>query len=215
MLRFPVEVRKVSPEGVLLLGLLVLVVLLAPKVAATQAAEPAGSVPPAPAGLVAVAQEASRLTGVEADVLLAVSWVECHYGRCRAGQPDTLVPADLRRHVDAASMLPGGSTAVLLGLPDGRRIGDWVNPLAVAGGQHAMGFMQFLPATWRQEAPLAPGHPQDPFSPRDSMVVAGSYLARLESGAALRGRRNIRGALAVYGGSDDYAQQVLDLVAAD
>lgn len=217
VLRFLVEVKRVSPGGVVLLGLLVLLVVMTPKAAATPTAQPAGPAAPAaaPAGLVAVAQAASRQTGIDADVLLAISWVECRYGRCRAGQPDTLVPPDLRRHVDAASMLPGGSTAVLLGLLDGRRIGDWVNPQAVAGGQHAMGFMQFLPTTWRQEARLAPGHPEDPYSPRDSMVVAGSYLARLESGAALRGRRNIRGALAVYGGSDAYAQQVLDLLAAD
>jgi membrane-bound lytic murein transglycosylase B len=195
-----------------LLGLLVLLAVMAPRLAAESspaAVATAGRPAGAPAGLVGVAREAGRLTGVDPGVLLAVARVECDYGQCRADQPDASVPVDVRSQVDAAALRPGGATARLLGLPDGRRIGDWVDPLPVAGGQHAMGFMQFLPTTWRHEVRLAPGGPRDPYSPRDSMLVAGSYLARLESGAAGGRPRDIRGALAVYGGDDAYAGHVL------
>jgi len=168
-----------------------------------------GALAAAPAGLVAVADEAGRLTGVDADVLLAISEVECDFGRCQAGLPDALVPADLRSRVDVAALRPGGRTVQLLGIAGGRRIGDWVNRAAVAGGQHAMGFMQFLPSTWRREAPLAPGRPRDPYRPLDSMVVAGSYLVRLELGAEDGRRRSLREAVAVYGGDAAYADRVL------
>jgi hypothetical protein len=69
--------------------------------------------------------------------------------------------------------------------------------------------MQFLPTTWRREAPLAPGGPSDPYRPYDSMVAAGSYLARLESGAVDGRRRSLRAAVAAYGGDASYADQVL------
>jgi len=163
----------------------------------------------APQPLVAVAREAGKLTGVAAEVLLAISEVECDFGRCRAGQPDAMVPLDVRRRIDQAALRPGGETVRLLGVSDGRRIGDWVNPMAVAGGQHAMGFMQFLPSTWRQEAPLAPGRPRDPYKPYDSMVAAGSYLARLQRGALDGRRRSLHTALAAYGGDRAYADRVL------
>jgi membrane-bound lytic murein transglycosylase B len=163
----------------------------------------------APGPLVQVAREAGRLTGVDANVLLAISEVECDFGRCREGQPDAMVPSDLRSHVDTASLQPGGETASLLALDGGRRIGDWVNPQAVAGGQHAMGFMQFLPSTWRHEAPLAPGHPADPYRPHDAMVTAGSYLARLQRGAVDGRPRDLRAAVAAYGGDGAYAERVL------
>jgi hypothetical protein len=65
------------------------------------------------------------------------------------------VPADIRATIDTAALQPGGATAALLGLPDGTRIGDWVNPQAV-GAEHAMGFMRVLPSTWRVEAAVAP-----------------------------------------------------------
>jgi membrane-bound lytic murein transglycosylase B len=165
----------------------------------------------APSPLVAVARRAGRLTGADPAVLLAISEVECNFGRCRAGQPDAMVPADVRGHVDRAALQPGGATATLLGISDGRRIGDWVDPIPVAGGQHAMGFMQFLPSTWRQEAPLAPGRPRDPYQPMDAMVAAGSYLARLQSGALDGRRRTLRTALAAYGGDGAYADRVLAL----
>jgi membrane-bound lytic murein transglycosylase B len=176
---------------------------------ANTAATATAGVVSAPAALVAVADDAGRVTGVSPDVLLAISEVECNFGRCRMGLSDDMVPADVRGHVDGEALKAGGATAALLGLPEGRRVGDWVNPLPVAGGQHAMGFMQFLPSTWRQEARAAPGRPQDPYRPRDSMVVAGSYLARLQAGAVDSRHHSLRGALAVYGGSVSYADRVL------
>jgi membrane-bound lytic murein transglycosylase B len=165
----------------------------------------------APESLVAVARQAGRRTGTDPAVLLAISEVECDFGRCRAGQPDALVPSDVRSRVDQAALRPGGATANLLGIADGRRIGDWVDPIPVAGGQHAMGFMQFLPSTWRHEAPLAPGRPRDPYRPLDAMVAAGSYLARLQNGALDGRRRTLRSALAAYGGDPAYADRVLAL----
>jgi hypothetical protein len=167
----------------------------------------------APRGLVSVAFQAGQQTGIGGNVLLAIAKVECDYGRCRTGQPDDLVPDDVRAHVDAAALQPGGATAALLGLPDGRRIGDWVNPQPV-GAEHAVGLMQFLPSTWRGEAAAAPGRPQDPYRPLDAMVTAGSYLHRLETGAAGGQRRDLRGAPAVYGGSLAYADQIVALAQA-
>jgi hypothetical protein len=122
------------------------------------------------------------------------------------------VPADVRATIDAAALQPGGGTAQLLGLPDGRRIGDWIDPQPV-GAEHAMGFLQFLPSTWRTEAAAAPGAPRDPYRPLDAMTVAGSYLRRIELGAEGGGQHDLRGALAVYGGSTAYADQVLALAA--
>lgn len=76
-------------------------------------------------------------------MLLAIARVETERGRVRDGQPDDLVPADVRATVHAAALQPGGIAAVLLGLPDRRRIGDWVNPQPV-DTEHAMGFMRPL-----------------------------------------------------------------------
>lgn len=205
-----VQVARDSLGGVVLLGLLILVVVMGQRVVA--GAPSSGPLADAPSQLVTVARDAGGVTGVDPNVLLAVSKVECNFGRCRSGQPDSLVPADLRSHVDLVALKPGGSTAVMLGLTDGRRIGDWVNPRPVAGGQHAMGFMQFLPTTWREEVAAAPRRPSDPYKPHDSMVVAGSYLSRLQSGAEDGRRRDLRTALTVYGGSAAYADRVLNLV---
>lgn len=83
-------------------------------------------------------QQAGAMTGIDANVLLAIAKVECDYGRCRSAQPDNLVPADIRAHVDVAALQPGSATAQLLGLPDGRHIGDWVNPKPV-DSQRAIG----------------------------------------------------------------------------
>ncbi|HEY4027702.1 MAG TPA: transglycosylase SLT domain-containing protein, partial [Candidatus Dormibacteraeota bacterium] len=168
----------------------------------------------APAPLVPVAQGAGHLTGVDPNVLLAISEVECNFGRCRSGAQDAMVPADVRTRIDVTALRPGGETVQLLGLDGGRRIGDWVDPIPVAGGQHAMGFMQFLPSTWRQESRLAPGHPHDPYRPHDSMVTAGSYLARLQRGAVDGTRHSLRSALAAYGGDAAYADEVLAIASA-
>jgi membrane-bound lytic murein transglycosylase B len=202
--------------GVVALGLLLLMGALAPELqqllAQPATPELSATVPAgAPAPLVAVARQAGGATGVSPGVLLAISEVESNFGQARAGQPDTMVPADVRRAVDTTALQPGGATARLLGISGGRRIGDWVNPQPVAGGQHAMGFMQFLPSTWRQEAPLAPGRPRDPYRPYDAMVAAGSYLARLQSGAVDGRPRSLRLAIAAYGGDGAYADRVLAL----
>jgi membrane-bound lytic murein transglycosylase B len=210
--------REGTTGGLVAIALLLLMGALAPQLQAAVAAtsapaenvvrtDPGG----APAALVAVARQAARMTGADPAVLLAISEVECDYGRCRAGQPDTMVPPDVRSRVDRAALQPGGATASLLGIADGRRIGDWVDPIPVAGDQHAMGFMQFLPSTWRREAPLAPGRPRDPYRPLDAMVAAGSYLTRLQSGAEDGRRRTLRNAIAAYGGDLAYADQVLSL----
>jgi hypothetical protein len=94
---------------------------------------------------------------------------------CAQRSSEDLVPADIRAAVDAAALEPGGATAALLGLSDGRRIGDWVNPQPV-GAEHAMGFM-LLPSTWRIEAAVAPGGPRDLYRPLDAMTAARNYLA--------------------------------------
>jgi hypothetical protein len=195
-------------------GLLALVIL-APALLATGSVS-ASNVSPqladAPPALVPLAFQAGAMTTIDGNVLLAIAKVETDFGRARNGQPDDLVPADVRAAIDASALQAGGATAQLLGLQDGRRIGDWINPMPV-GAEHAMGFVQFLPSTWRTEAALAPGAPRDPYRPLDAMTVAGSYLQRIELGAVGGGQHDLRGALAVYGGSTAYADQVLALAA--
>ncbi len=164
----------------------------------------------APKGLVAIAVQAGRLTQQDPNALLAIARVETEWGQAQNGQPDDLVPADIQAHVDLAALQPGGATAALVALAGGRRLGDWVNPQPV-GAQHAMGFMQFLPSTWRFEAAAAPGRPQDPYRPLDATVTAGSYLARLQNGAEDGRKRSLRDALAVYGGDLAYADNILAL----
>jgi hypothetical protein len=194
-------------SGALAAGLLAVPVLLLPAASAFQLSPGLGPVPP---GLVALAVQAGNETGTDPNLLLAIAKVECDFGRCRSGASASLVPPDILAHVDAAALAPGGAIAVLLGLPSGISIGDWVDPVAV-GGEHALGFMQFLPSTWREEAPLAPGHPEDPFDPLQAMVVAGSYLQRLMDGAMGR-TLSLRDAVAAYGGgSYGYADRVLAL----
>ena len=210
--------RRGTAGGLVALALLLLMGAMAPALQDALAAMSAPDGPRtqpegAPSALVAVAHQAGRLTGADPAVLLAISEVECDFGRCRADQPDAMVPQDVRSRVDRAALQPGGATANLLGIAEGRRIGDWVDPIPVAGGQHAMGFMQFLPSTWRREAPLAPGRPGDPYRPIDAMVAAGSYLGRLQSGALDGRHRTLRDALAAYGGDTAYADRVLSLTA--
>jgi hypothetical protein len=141
----------------------------------------------APSGLVTAAFRAGPATGIDPNVLLAIAKVETDWGQARNGQPDDLVPPDIQAHVDIAALQPGGATMSLLGLTGGRRIGDWVNPQPVGPAQeHAVGFMQFLPSTWRVEAAAAPGRPQDPYRPLDAMVppartCTGWRLARSEA----------------------------------
>ena len=166
----------------------------------------------APQGLVTVAFQADQATSVDPNVLLAIADVETNWGQAQNGQPDGLVADDIRAKIDVAALQAGGATATMLELKDGRRMGDWVNPQPVGPRQeHAMGFMQFLPSTWRVESAAAPGSPRDPYKPADALLTAGSYLHRLETGAAGGVPRDLRGALAVYGGSLADADQVLSL----
>jgi hypothetical protein len=198
-----------------LAGVVALVVLAVALLSGGPGASASGVSPAlagAPQGLVAVAFQAGPATGIDPNVLLAIAKIETGWGQARNGQPDDLVPADIRAKIDPAALAAGGATATLLGLAGGRRIGDWVNPQPVGSAQeHAMGFMQFLPSTWRVEAAAAAGRPQDPYRPLDALVTAGSYLHRLETGAAGGVPHDLRGALAAYGGSVAYADQVLSL----
>jgi hypothetical protein len=83
------------------------------------------------AGLVLVAFQAGAATGIDPNVLLAIAKIETDWGQARNGQPDDLVPADIRASVSVTELLPGGATISLLDLAGGRRIGDWVNPQPV------------------------------------------------------------------------------------
>ena len=130
-------------------------------------------------------------------------------GRARETQPDDLVPADIRATIDAAALQPGGATATLLGLPDGRRIGDWVNPQPV-GAEHAMGCAVPALRLARRGGRRAWWCAR-PYRPLDTMGAVGSYLRRLETGAEDGRQRDLRAALALYGGSTAYADQVLAL----
>jgi hypothetical protein len=166
-------------------GTLALIVLVVALQAAGSGATASGLSPAlagAPPGLVAVAFRAGQATGIDPNVLLAIAKVETDWGQARNGQPDDLVPANIRADVDAAALQAGGATVTMLGLKDGRRTGDWVNPQSV-NGEQAMGLMQFLPSTWRVEAAAAPGRPRDPYQPADAMVTAGS--SRLSGGNVL------------------------------
>jgi hypothetical protein len=109
-----------KPARLLAASILFLVLLTPALFAATSTG--ASSLSPAladaPRGLVSVAFQAGHFTGIDGNVLLAIAKVECDYGRCGTGQPDDLVPDDIRAHVDAAALRPGGATAALLGLPE-------------------------------------------------------------------------------------------------
>ena len=179
--------RPTRSAAALAAGGILTLVILAPAALLSFGSSNASGLSPhladAPAALVPLAFQAGAMTAIDPNVLLAIAKVETDWGRARQGQPDNLVPADIRASIDATALQPGGTTAALLGLADGRRIGDWVNPQPV-GAEHAMGFMQFLPSTWRTEAAVAPAGPRDPYRPLDAMVAAGAYLHRIEVGAA-------------------------------
>ena len=152
----------------------------------------------APRGLVMVAVQAGRLTQQDPNVLLAIAKVETDWGQAQNGEPDDLVSADIQAHVNVAALQPGGVTAALLGLAGGRRVEDWVNPQPVGPAQeHAMGFTQFLPSTWRAESAAAPGRLQRAnreFSEenqrlRSELTEIGSALGSLTGGRHGQGRR--------------------------
>jgi hypothetical protein len=111
--------RQLAAAAATLLGLL-LVPLVLTNNPTTNSLAMAG-VPP---GLVQAAHQASQLTGIEAAVLVAIARKETNLGQARTGEPDDLVPADIRAHVDGVALAPGGSTAATLELRDGRRVGS-------------------------------------------------------------------------------------------
>jgi hypothetical protein len=68
----------------------------------------------------------------------------------------------------------------------------------------AIGWMQFMPATWRMYAVAADGRGQpNPFNPRDAIFSAARYLAA--NGA----RHNLRRAIFAYNHADWYVEAVL------
>lgn len=167
---------------------------------------------PAPPGLVPAAELAAAGTTIPATVLLAVACVETGYGRAdNDASLEQLLPPDILEAVDGSRLDRGGATMLALGL-ERRTLGSWVNPAPVTtehGVEHAMGFMQFLPSTWRSQAAGAErlvGHRPDPYEPGDAMTVAGSYLASVAGPG-----RDLRQALRQYGGSDAYAARVMNM----
>jgi hypothetical protein len=184
----PTAARGPRPPAALLAaaaGILALVIL-APALLSFGSSVGATGLSPqladAPPGLVELAFQAGAATTIDGNVLLTIAKIETDWGRARQAQPDDLVPADIRLAVD---LQPGGATAQLLGLLDGRRIGDWVDPQPV-GAEHTIGFVQFLPSTWRTETAAAPGAPRDPYRPLDALVVARSLCRQASCQSAPR-----------------------------
>src|SRR5215472_7841057 len=113
--------KLLAAAGAGTLALIVLVVALQSAGPGASASGLSPALAGAPPGLVAVAFGAGPATGIDPNVLLAIAKVETDWGQARNGQPDDLVPADIRADVDVAALRAGGATATMLGLNDGRR----------------------------------------------------------------------------------------------
>lgn len=138
-----------------------------------------------PPGVELAARQAARQTGIDELALLALTYRETRWGQADRGLPDDQVVAwlgDLAAAVDRAALAAGQPVAVLVGRPQGVRLGDWANPVPV-GAEHAVGFAQFLPSTWRRVAAQhpRPGSAWDPYSPPEALTLAGYYLRDLMS----------------------------------
>jgi len=139
---------------------------------------------PVPAGVELAARPAAQQTGVPEQALLALTYRETQWGQAAAGVPDDQAVAwlgDLAGSIDVTALGPGGTVATEVGRPQGIRLGDWINPQPI-GGEHAVGFAQFLPSTWRSvgAAHQRPGGAAwNPYSPADALILAGYYLADL------------------------------------
>jgi hypothetical protein len=137
-----------------------------------------------PQGVEAAARQAGQRAGMDELVLLTVTYRETRWGQAAAGVPDDQASAwlgDLAADVDLSALRPGGAVGTLVGRPRGIRLGDWANAQPV-GSEHALGFAQFLPSTWRHvgAAHARPGGGSwDPYSPLDALTLAGYYLSGL------------------------------------
>ncbi len=186
---------KKAGAAVLALALLVAIVLAIPLAAAATsracgAGGGSGSVKghQVPAALAADAAQAAQRGGVDTTVVLALAWGETGWGSAHAGVGEAEVRGwlgDLAGDVDLAALQAGGGTALQVGRPAGVPLGDWTNRQPVGDGEHAIGFMQFIPSTWRGEAKRHPkpggGH-WDPYAPLDAMSLAGYYFAEILAG---------------------------------
>jgi murein DD-endopeptidase MepM/ murein hydrolase activator NlpD len=155
-----------------------------------------------PSGVELAARQAAQQTGVPELALLALTYRETGWGQAAQGVPDDVAAAwlgDLAGAVDQAAIAPGGTVAALVGRPAGVHLGDWLNPQPV-GGEHAAGFAQFLPSTWRSlaAAHVRPGRGWDPYNPADALTLAGFYLADLLKASG----GDLAGAVRRYGTQD-------------
>jgi hypothetical protein len=69
----------------------------------------------------------------------------------------------------------------------------------------AVGWMQFMPGTWRQYGVAADGATANPYDPRDAILAAGSYLQANGAG------KDLRDAIFAYNHSWSYVDEVLFL----
>jgi murein DD-endopeptidase MepM/ murein hydrolase activator NlpD len=142
-----------------------------------------------PPGVETAARTAAARTSMDELVLLAVTYRETRWGQAAAGVPDEQALAwldDLAVDVDRAALGPGEDSAVLVGRPAGVALGDWVDPIPV-DTEHALGFAQLLPSTWRAVSAAHPrpgGGAWDPYSPLDALTLAGYYLVALLKAAS-------------------------------
>jgi surface antigen len=131
------------------------------------------------------AAQAAQRTGVDEVLLLAMAYGETHWGQAARGIGQATAAAGLQGRdsdVDPAELAPAGEVAAALDRPQGINLGDWVNPVPVAGGEHAMGFAQFIPSTWRSTAGAHPkdgGGRWDPYNPLDALTLAGYYFQHI------------------------------------
>lgn len=138
-----------------------------------------------PGAVAGWAAQASSTTGVDVKVLVAQTYVESAWGSAQHGLPDSTVHAwsgGLDADADRGLLAPGGATAVGLGRPQGIQLSDWINSATAGGGEHAVGFAQFIPSTWRAytgKHPKPDGGHWDPWNPLDAMTLEGYYMGEI------------------------------------
>ncbi|MGZ4736230.1 MAG: C40 family peptidase [Acidimicrobiia bacterium] len=159
-----------------------------------------GSAPPSTAALAEIPpsllpvyqRSAQTCSGLPWQVLAAIGYLESRHAAGRS-DPNT-----------------GNVNPPIIGAPldgnEGRpRITD---PTSTDGWMHALGPMQFLPATWRTWARLAPGRPAgtipSPQNAWDAIYTAAAYLCR--GSVQLT---DLHAAINSYAGSTDYYPRVI------